>query len=116
MEVDSRRQSVSVECTFDRDLPDLAACLEELPTLLEELDGRLQRLDGSYRPDKPFVKLKFHNFTQTTVEQSGAGRDLESYRQLLGQAFARGNRPVRLIGVGVRLLDLQGAHEQLRLF
>ncbi|MCF3998952.1 DNA polymerase IV, partial [Pseudomonas aeruginosa] len=44
------------------------------------------------------------------------GRDLESYRQLLGQAFARGNRPVRLIGVGVRLLDLQGAHEQLRLF
>ncbi len=116
VEVDSRRQSVSVECTFDRDLPDLAACLEELPTLLEELDGRLQRLDGSYRPDKPFVKLKFHDFTQTTVEQSGAGRDLESYRQLLGQAFARGNRPVRLIGVGVRLLDLQGAHEQLRLF
>ena len=36
VEVDSRRQSVSVECTFDRDLPDLAACLEELPTLLEE--------------------------------------------------------------------------------
>ena len=34
VEVDSRRQSVSVECTFDRDLPDLAACLEELPTLL----------------------------------------------------------------------------------
>ncbi len=62
VEVDSRRQSVSVECTFDRDLPDLAACLEELPTLLEELDGRLQRLDGSYRPDKPFVKLKFHDF------------------------------------------------------
>ena len=51
------------------------------------------------------MKLKFHDFTQTTVEQSGAGRDLESYRQLLGQAFARGNRPVRLIGVGVRLLD-----------
>ena len=63
VEVDSRRQSVSVECTFDRDLPDLAACLEELPTLLGELDGRLQRLDGSYRPDKPFVKLKFHDFT-----------------------------------------------------
>ncbi len=76
MEVDSRRQSVSVECTFDRDLPDLAACLEELPTLLEELDGRLQRLDGSYRPDKPFVKLKFHDFTQTTGGQSPARRDL----------------------------------------
>ncbi|MFP3334619.1 DNA polymerase IV, partial [Pseudomonas sp. SIMBA_064] len=28
---DSRRQSVSVENTYDTDLPDLASCLERLP-------------------------------------------------------------------------------------
>lgn len=115
VEVDNRRQSLSVEHTYEQDLPDLAACLERLPLLLEELDGRLAGLEGGYRPDKPFVKVRFHDFTQTTLEQAGAGRDLDSYRVLLGTAFARGARPVRLLGVGVRLLDLRGG-EQLELF
>ena len=113
---DSRRQSVSVENTYDADLPDLASCLEKLPELMETLAGRIARLDSSYRPGKPFVKVKFHVFTQTTLEQAGAGRDLESYRQLLSQAFARGGRPVRLLGIGVRLQDLRGGYEQLELF
>ena len=113
---DSRRQSVSVENTYDTDLPDLDSCLDKLPELLSSLDGRLARIDSSYRPGKPFVKVKFHDFTQTTLEQAGAGRDLESYRQLLSQAFKRGCKPVRLLGVGVRLVDLRGAVEQLELF
>ncbi|MBV6750383.1 DNA polymerase IV [Pseudomonas chlororaphis] len=113
---DSRRQSVSVENTYDADLPDLASCLEKLPELMETLAGRIARLDSSYRPGKPFVKVKFHDFTQTTLEQAGAARDLESYRQLLSQAFARGERPVRLLGIGVRLQDLRDGHEQLELF
>ena len=116
VQVDSRRQSISVENTFDRDLPDVDACLAELPGLLDELQRRMQRLDASYRPGKPFVKLKFHDFTQTTLEQANASRDLDSYRQLLNQAFQRGARPVRLIGVGVRLVDLRGRAEQLSLF
>lgn len=113
---DSRRQSVSVENTYDNDLPDLATCLERLPELLLSLNERIARMDSSYKPGKPFVKVKFHDFSQTTLEQAGAGHDLDSYRQLLSQAFARGGKPVRLLGVGVRLLDLRGAHEQLELF
>ncbi|SDS76885.1 DNA polymerase-4 [Pseudomonas asplenii] len=113
---DSRRQSVSVENTYDTDLPDLESCLEKLPELMETLAGRIARLDSSYRPGKPFVKVKFHDFSQTTLEQAGAARDLESYRQLLSQAFARGGKPVRLLGIGVRLQDLRGGHEQLELF
>lgn len=113
---DSRRQSVSVENTYDTDLPDLPSCLEKLPELLLTLNERVGRMDSSYRAGKPFVKVKFHDFSQTTLEQSGAGRDLDSYRQLLSQAYARGDKPVRLLGVGVRLLDLRGALEQLELF
>ncbi|MEQ9724396.1 DNA polymerase IV [Pseudomonas sp. WHRI 8822A] len=116
VQTDSRRQSMSVENTYDQDLPDLEACLAQLPALLEELERRMTRLDSSYRPGKPFVKVKFHDFTQTTMEQAGAGRDLESYRVLMTSAHARGNRPVRLLGVGVRLQDLRGKHEQLDLF
>lgn len=116
VEHDSRRQSVSVENTYDSDLPDLDSCYEKLPELMAALEKRLARMDVSYRPGKPFVKVKFHDFTQTTLEQAGAGRDLESYRQLLAQAFARGGKPVRLLGIGCRLRDLRGAHEQLELF
>ncbi|WP_312669354.1 DNA polymerase IV [Stutzerimonas nitrititolerans] len=116
VQVESRRQSVSVENTYDRDLPDLAACLERLPELLQELTRRMARLDSRYRPGKPFVKLKFHDFTQTTLEQSGAGLELEDYADLLAVAFSRGKRPVRLIGVGVRLIDSRDQAEQLRLF
>lgn len=113
---DGRRQSLSVEHTYDQDLPDLAACLLHLPALLEELETRLHRLDDRYCAGKPFVKLKFHDFTQTTLEQAGAGRDLNSYSRLLGSAYVRGNKPVRLIGIGVRLLDLRERHEQMVLF
>ncbi|MEH6365406.1 MAG: DNA polymerase IV [Pseudomonas marincola] len=116
VQTDSRRQSVSVENTYLQDLPDLKACLEQLPELLAELEKRMARLDSSYRPDKPFVKVKFHDFTQTTLEQAGAQRSLDSYQLLLSGAYARGNKPVRLLGVGVRLQDLRGRHEQLELF
>lgn len=115
--VESKRQSVSVENTYDTDLPDLQACLDALPPLLEKLAQRLGRLDGEYRVNKPFVKLKFQDFTQTTLEQAGAPVTPEGYRELCAQAFARGLKPVRLIGVGVRL---DNAHsllgEQLQLF
>lgn len=60
--------------------------------------------------------MKFHNFTQTTVGQAGAGRDLNSYRLLLGAAFARDARLIRLLGIGLQLLDLHGDCEQLELF
>ena len=115
VENDSRRQSLSVETTFDRDLPDLPACQAQLAELFDELNRRLAGLDASYRPGKPFVKLKFADFTQTTLEQAGAGRDLDSFRLLVAQAHARGAKPVRLIGLGVRLLDLRGGYEQLSL-
>ncbi|PKM31165.1 MAG: DNA polymerase IV [Gammaproteobacteria bacterium HGW-Gammaproteobacteria-11] len=115
--VESRRQSVSVENTYDQDLPDLQACLDALPPLLEKLAQRLGRLEGEYRVSKPFVKLKFHDFTQTTLEQAGAPISPEGYRDLCQQAFARGLRPVRLIGVGVRLdSDYSQLGEQLLLF
>ena len=116
VQADSRRQSLSVEHTFEQDLPDLNACLARVPELLVELSGGLQRLEQNYRAGKPFVKLKFHDFSQTTVEQAGAGHELDSYRLLLSAAFSRANKPVRLIGVGVRLVDLRATQQQLELF
>ncbi|MFD1259478.1 DNA polymerase IV [Entomomonas asaccharolytica] len=111
-----RRQSVSVERTFEEDLPDLQHCLTKLPELIDELNNRIARLDNSYKTGKPFVKVKFHDFTQTTLEQQGAPLDLSSYQTLLKQAFERGNKPVRLLGIGTRVIDLKDINIQLTLF
>lgn len=116
VQVERRRQSVSVENTFAQDLPDLPACLARLPELLAQLEVRLARLGDEYHRDKPFVKLRFNDFTQTTLEQAGRGFSLDNYRLLLGAAFARGGKPVRLLGVGVRLEDRRGGFTQLELF
>lgn len=113
VQVHRPRKSVSVERTHARDLPDVQACLATLPDLLRRLQ---QRLDRAGRPavNRQFVKLRFDNFRQTTMECAGTGPDLTAYRQLCQQAWLRGRRPVRLVGIGVRLAD--DCARQLSLF
>ena len=107
------------ERTYSDDLADLPACLRKLPDLLVELRSRLRRVDADYLVIKQVVKMKFNDFTSTTVErQVVKGLPLEAFAELCIQAWDRGGRPVRLIGVGVRFLDTrdEGRAVQLELF
>ena len=108
---DRIRKSVSVENTFDTDLPDLDSSLEAMLRLLPKLELRLKRLDNHYSIKKQFVKLKFHDFVTTTVEMLSEDTNPENYRTLCEQGFARGERAVRLIGVGVRVEPLENSAE-----
>ncbi len=103
VEVHRVRKSVSVETTFASDLPDLAACLRELPRLVENLRQRLDRMPEPPQIRKQVVKIKFHDFSQTTVEMISDAPAMENFRGLLATGFERGGKPVRLLGVGVRL-------------
>ncbi len=109
--IDRIRKSVSVENTFDTDLPDLDSSLEAMLGLLPKLELRLKRLDNHYAIKKQFVKLKFHDFVTTTVEMLSEDTNPENYRNLCEQGFARGERAVRLIGVGVRVDPLENSAE-----
>ena len=108
---DRIRKSVSVENTFDTDLPDLDSSLEAMLGLLPKLELRLKRLDNHYSIKKQFVKLKFHDFVTTTVEMLSEDTNPENYHTLCEQGFARGERAVRLIGVGVRVEPLENSAE-----
>ena len=108
---DRIRKSVSVENTFDTDLPDLDSSLEAMLRLLPKLELRLKRLDNHYAIKKQFVKLKFHDFVTTTVEMLSEDTNPENYHTLCEQGFARGERAVRLIGVGVRVEPLENSAE-----
>ncbi|WP_035059178.1 DNA polymerase IV [Andreprevotia chitinilytica] len=105
--VDPRRErkSLSVENTYPNDLPDLAACLATLPPLWEDLAHRLTRSGADTPPHKAYVKIKFHDFTQTTMECVCSTPTEDIYRQLLTTAWQRGSKPVRLVGVGVRFAE-----------
>ncbi|MDN3554911.1 DNA polymerase IV [Halomonas maura] len=111
--VERERKSVSVESTFDRDLPDLESARAALAPLCERLAGRLAR-HGHPPLTGIFVKVRFDDFSLTTLESRGLSTDLASYQSLLEQAWARAHRPVRLLGVGVRLLP-EDARQQLSL-
>ena len=99
------RKSVSVEETYARDLPDLDACLVELPLLLASLSRRIGHGETPERIHKLFVKIRFADFSHTTAECLASRVDTIACQRLLGNAYARRHQPVRLLGVGVRLSE-----------
>jgi len=109
------RKSVSTEETYTVDVPDLPACLALLPDLYDHLLGRIKRAGAEKFINKLFIKIKFSDFQQTTVECVGYAPHLPTFARLLETGWLRASRPVRLLGVGVRLGDTEHV-EQLRLF
>jgi DNA polymerase IV len=109
------RKSVSVEETYTPDVPDLAACLALLPELFASLNGRIERCGAQKQVHKLYVKLRFADFHQTTVECVGLAPHLGQYEKLMETGYLRASQPVRLLGLGVRLGEAENL-EQLSLF
>ncbi len=109
------RKSVSTEQTYPQDLPTLESCREALPALIADLEQRYAKLDPPPGVRGAMVKVKFNDFTQTTVEHADPAPDAAQFEGLLNIGWQRGNRPVRLLGVGYRLAEETRA-QQLALF
>ena len=109
------RKSISTEETYTPDVPDLEGCLALLPDLYEHLLGRIKRNNAEKFINKLFVKIKFADFQRTTVECVGYAPNMTTFRHLMETGWLRASRPVRLLGVGVRLSDTETV-EQLSLF
>ena len=112
----SRRKSVSVERTFPKDIADLTGCRRTLRELFPKLEERLERAGSEEPIARCFVKVRFDDFTTTTAEQPGAIAALDAFEELLDVAWARGERPVRLLGLGVGYRSRKAPAEQLPLF
>lgn len=97
------RKSISVERTYAKDLPDLASCVAASTALFEDLQQRIDANESRERIDQYFVKVRFSDFTTTTVSNIGNQCTLAEYRTLIASGWQRGGQPVRLLGLGVRL-------------
>lgn len=105
--VNRRRKSLSVENTFSQDLTDLHHCLKEITPLTQQLASRLQRVDDDYKIVKLFVKIKFSDFSITTIERGASSLHINEFQELCKEAHSRKNLSVRLLGVGARFIDLR---------
>ena len=83
--------------------------------VIRGIDGGLRQKESTRTITKIFVKLKFADFTRTTVERAGLQPSLEQFRLLLEEAFARTGKSVRLIGLGVRFASTEQDETQLPL-
>jgi len=99
------RKSISVEKTYERDILEFENLLPNLSDLLKSLTLRFSSLSSSYRIQKAFVKMKFNDFSITTVEANlDAKQDTaDAFQRLALSAWRRGNKPARLLGLGYRL-------------
>lgn len=109
---DRKRKSLSVEHTFSEDLTEHADCLKALVALIGQLEKRLTR-HAQRKIQKQFVKIKFDDFTHTSVETSSQTTSADCYVSLFEEGYARYRRPVRLIGVGVAFSTESSQPEQL---
>lgn len=116
------RKSISVENTYPNDIATPETMQVAIDKLLEELEARFHRIEEQYRPFKRFVKVKFNDFTQTTMEEIIPDNgehwlNETAYHALLDTAWHREQRPVRLLGAGLRLEPKSRTSEaQLTLF
>lgn len=116
--VERERKSLSSERTYERDLTDLEAVVEQLDRLAEGVGRGLAKRDISART--VVIKVRYEDFTTVTRSQTLAAPTADgdviarTARRLLARTEA-GDRPVRLLGVGGSNL-VPGRLEQLDLF
>ena len=102
MEPNRIRKSLSVEQTFEHDINSMDACAELLDNLYFQLLKRLEALSPGLIIKNQYVKVKFSNFKQMTMERMSGEVNLTHYKNLLLCISRREcNKPVRLLGIGV---------------
>lgn len=108
-----KRKSASVEKTFPTDLTTLESCLNSLPELWVSLQERVSRVEATSNVVAPFVKLKFSDFTSTSLSDSCRPMSVHTFERLVELAFQKYQKPVRLIGVGGRFSEASFNQGQL---
>ncbi|EDO66395.1 DNA polymerase IV [Francisella tularensis subsp. holarctica FSC022] len=107
------RKSISVENTYLEDLKTLGACLEKLPSLYDKLTSRMT--EEHYKSIIGIVvKFTDTKFNKTSLTRVAKILDKEMLKNLIIELHQKRNHPIRLIGIGVKLGEIDD--KQMDLF
>ena len=95
------RKSVSVEHTFPEDIQNLSLCTDIIKDLFAKLISRIQESAPHRVIKNQYIKIKFHDFSQTTAEIAVEEMGLEHYLTLFQGACQKSVKSIRLLGLGV---------------
>ncbi len=97
---DRERKSLSNERTFTIDLTSAAQCESRVPDLFQEMMADLKKAGADEQVKSLFVKIRFADFSRTTVERKGLPLEIESFLQLLrtGSGTEAVRRPASGLG------------------
>lgn len=114
VEVDRPHKSLAVENTLLQDISELhqaeAIVQTQYPTLLNRLNRHWDKPLSELK--KLGIKLKFEDFTQTTLERTTNGLSLDNFIKLLHEIWPRHEgRKVRLIGMNVHFPQEKVTHQ-----
>ena len=108
-----KRKSMSVERTFGDFLTALDVAAEKVLELFEELVEEIELKNKKCDLSGIFLKVKFSDFSVTTVSKARLKPTFENYFSLLQEGIGRNPNPIRLLGVGVRLKSREIEEQQL---
>ncbi|WP_371188509.1 DNA polymerase IV [Thalassotalea maritima] len=101
VETERERKSLALETTLMEDAKSFAECADVLLQLLPKFSERLAK-QSDRQIKSQGVKIKFDDFTQTTVDNTVDQFQPELLHSQLSKALARGdNKRVRLVGIHV---------------
>ena len=102
-----KRKSLSVEETFSADLLPQQVSNNILHMLFENLSSRLQNLKKESSKDIKtlFVKIKYSDFKQTTIQSTSTEFSAHAFIQLFKIRTKNNTKPIRLIGFGINFID-----------
>ncbi len=110
------RKSVSKETTFGEDVNRVQDLLAPMNKMLDSVQETLSNRYSDRQIKCIVVKLKFSDFTQTTIERAAKETSLELCRELLLEGWKRGGqKSVRLLGVGVKLAEDDSDDQQMEM-
>lgn len=109
------RKSLAIETTLSEDInkEQLHGCLDVIENLLPKFYQRLEKI-SDLDIVRQGIKIKFSDFSQTTVEQKNGCFDVALIKPLLEQALKRGEgKKIRLIGLTLGFEPQKNNDEQI---
>lgn len=114
------RKSLSVERTYSKDFADWKTFEKKMEKIYEEFVGRFGRSTSSVSDIKGFsIKMRYENFESITRDRQWDGiPPFEEVLKLCKLAYEEDSRPIRLLGMGVKLASKKKKldRHQLNLF